>query len=75
MFYRLEEASGCIQMRKKRVLDSSKPLKVLPTDIMEEPFLEKGVFSLRNLKKISENTDPLEFHTKLDVLAVKSMQI
>ena len=43
-FRRLEKASKCIQMLKKRVFDSTEPLKVLPKDIQEGAFAEKPFF-------------------------------
>ena len=50
-FRRLEKASECVHMLKKRIFNSTEPLKVLPADTREEPFVEKPFFSLRNLKK------------------------
>ena len=40
-FHRSEKTSKCAQLLKKRIFNSTEPVKVLPADTRKEPFVEK----------------------------------
>ena len=52
MFRRSEKASKCIQMLKKRVVNSPKSVKMLTANTQEESFTENDFFA-KELKKVS----------------------
>ena len=51
MFRRLENVSKCVKMLKKRIFNSTEPLKVLRADTREEPSTTKPFLKFRIAKK------------------------